>query len=473
MTSHSSTGRPQGPASGTADRPAADTALPWAILETVPAMIWLGDPQGRCVLLNRALRDHWGVADADSFEWSDTLHPDDAPRIAGPYSQAMEHRQPFRIEARYRRADGEWRILQTDACPHFDSSGQFLGMVGVNTDITEQRRTERDLRLSKENLEFAIEAAGEVGTWIWDVHNDVLTGDSRTWCGIGDGDGRHSTGRFADFLALVHEEDRARVCAAITRTLEEGRDFRLEYRLWQGGHLRWVFALGRCERDALDRPVIFAGVTVDVTDRRTREDAARMLAHELSHRLKNVFGVMQVLTAQTARCHPDATPALDQLARRIQALGVAQMLSFPATDAPRGESGLRHLAERVLAPYAVRGDRLDWDGPDLPLSPERATALALILHELATNSAKYGSLSTNGKVRITLSTTPEGVRIEWSETGGPPVTTPQTSGFGSRLIRQSAASLGAQDRWLWLPEGLLWTVVLPAAGHDGGAETVD
>lgn len=425
-------------------------------------MIWLGDATGRCVFLNQALRHYWGVTDCGSFDWTATLHPDDVAHLSAPYSRAMERRQPFTIEARYRRADGVWRVLRTEARPRHDGDGRFLGMIGVNTDVTDQQQTEIELRRSKEQLEYAIEAAGAVGTWIWDVRSDRVQADHATWCGTGAVDGRSTTGRLADFLDAIHPDDRDRIRADIARCVSDGTPYRAEYRILHGDGIRWFTALGRCERDGWGRPTIFAGVTVDVTDRRNREDAAVLLSRELSHRLKNIFGVLQVLTAQTARCHPDARPALDQLARRIQALGVAQMQSFPVADgaATAPAPSLRKLAERVLSPYSEDGRMLRWHGPDLRLSPDTAPTFALMLHELATNSAKYGSLSCNGQVAVVLSG--DGTRLEWRETGGPPTLPPAREGFGTRLIRQSAASLGSSARWSWLPEGLLWELILPA-----------
>ncbi|HYG25919.1 MAG TPA: PAS domain-containing protein, partial [Caulobacteraceae bacterium] len=94
---------------------------------------------GRCVYLNKAQREFWGVALADipRFTWSSTLLEEDAAGLYQVFSVAMSEQKPFTVKARYRRADGEIRILQTRAEPRFAPNGQFLGMVGVNTDVTE------------------------------------------------------------------------------------------------------------------------------------------------------------------------------------------------------------------------------------------------------------------------------------------------------------------------------------------------
>lgn len=109
------------------------------IAEAMPAMLWIGDPDGRCVYLNKAQREFWGVSVADlpRFSWSSTLLEEDAEDLYRVFSEAMAKRTPFSVTARYRRADGAIRVLQTRAEPRFAPNGEFLGMVGVNLDVTQ------------------------------------------------------------------------------------------------------------------------------------------------------------------------------------------------------------------------------------------------------------------------------------------------------------------------------------------------
>lgn len=432
------------------------------ILETTPAMIWLGDAEGACAFLNRALRSFWGVEDLAGFRWSDTLHPDDAGPLSAVFAKAMEAQQPFQVEARYRRADGVWRVLRTEARPRF-AGDTFLGMVGVNIDVTEQRDAEMELRRSKEHLEFALEASGAVGVWVWDVPTDTVRADESTWRGdFGRGHKGELAGRLEDFIGLLHPEDRSRVLDAIDQAVQSGDPYRSEYRIVSPTGERWVAALGRCEHDARGRPTRFAGVTVDITDRRRREDATVMLSRELSHRIKNVFTVVQMMTTLAIREEPEAVPALERLSRRFQALGAAQMLSLPDPGVRNAQAGLRALAALIFSPYSARNLALRMEGPDLRLEPEVSNALALILHELGTNAMKYGSLSTGGAVTLSVEDRADALVLVWAESGGPTVTAPQDTGFGSRLIRASATSLGAQVEWSWLPDGLVWKMHLPA-----------
>ncbi|MBD8065180.1 PAS domain-containing protein [Devosia sp. PTR5] len=125
-----------------------DDDLAIAVAETTPAMLWMGDENGRCLFLNEALRKFWGVdpENLDAFVWSSTLHPDDIETLQAPFVQAMRDHTPFSVEARYRRADGAFRIMRTQANPRFDKAGRFLGMAGVNIDVTDQRAAEEQSR---------------------------------------------------------------------------------------------------------------------------------------------------------------------------------------------------------------------------------------------------------------------------------------------------------------------------------------
>ena len=112
--------------------------------DNAPVMLWMGDENGRCLYLNAAKRDFWGVAPEDiaRFDWNDTVHPDDRQALAETMGDAMRRHVPFSVEARYRRKLGCYRLLHTEAQPRFGAGGEFLGMIGVNVDITEVRAQE-------------------------------------------------------------------------------------------------------------------------------------------------------------------------------------------------------------------------------------------------------------------------------------------------------------------------------------------
>ncbi len=124
------------------------------VAENAPVMLWMGDRVGGCVYLNAAQRTFWGVEPADiaAFTWADTVHPDDREALNRPFEKAMAEHRAFSVESRLRRADGAFRHVVTSAQPRFGADGTFLGMIGVNVDVTEIRDGEAQLRAEAERL---------------------------------------------------------------------------------------------------------------------------------------------------------------------------------------------------------------------------------------------------------------------------------------------------------------------------------
>ena len=137
------------------------------VSENAPVMLWMGSADGSCLYLNRKLREFWGVSEeaVDAFDWSTTLHPDSRAAAYEIFERSMREQAPFCLEAQYRRYDGEHRLLRTDAQPRFDATGTFLGMIGVNVDITESRRNEQALKESEERFRLIANSA-PVPMWV-------------------------------------------------------------------------------------------------------------------------------------------------------------------------------------------------------------------------------------------------------------------------------------------------------------------
>lgn len=115
--------------------------------EDAPIMIWISDETGHCRHINPLLRDFWGVDDINTFDWSKTLHPEDLPLVGAKMQEAVQHQSSVNVKGRYRRADGVYRVLETVARPNFGRDGSFVGMIGVNVDITEREDADRHKRL--------------------------------------------------------------------------------------------------------------------------------------------------------------------------------------------------------------------------------------------------------------------------------------------------------------------------------------
>jgi PAS domain S-box-containing protein len=119
------------------------------IAENAPVMLWKGDDTGKCTYLNKSLRDFWGTTSEQmtNFDWTSTVHPDDRPALFAPFENAMKNHTAFSVEARYRRSDGVYRLLSTQARPRFGPHGEFVGMIGINVDITERKHAEEQRTL--------------------------------------------------------------------------------------------------------------------------------------------------------------------------------------------------------------------------------------------------------------------------------------------------------------------------------------
>ena len=185
-----------------------------------------------------------------------------------------------------------------------------------------------------------------------------------------------------------------------------------------------------------------------------------LLVEELNHRVKNTLAILQSIAAQTFRSA--SRPERDKFEGRLRALAEAHNLL--STEKWQG-SELQDVISRVLQPYLLNNsERLRMFGPKVPLAPRLAVVLSMILHEIATNAAKYGALSNdNGTVSLDWEILEEDARRQlrmiWTEAGGPPVSAPVQRGFGSRLIERSARDqLGGEATVDFLPSGVVYTV---------------
>ncbi|HWX08010.1 MAG TPA: sensor histidine kinase, partial [Bradyrhizobium sp.] len=192
-----------------------------------------------------------------------------------------------------------------------------------------------------------------------------------------------------------------------------------------------------------------------------------LLIEELNHRVKNTLAILQSITTQTFRSASKAER--DKFEGRLGALAEAHNLL--SSEKWQG-SDLHDVIDRVLQPYLVSNpERVRRFGPRVPLTPRLAVVLSMILHEIATNAAKYGALSNDtGTVALDWEVITESgpkLRLVWTEAGGPHVTAPVQRGFGSRLIERSARDqLGGDATVDFLPRGVVYTVTCSLDAKD-------
>ena len=268
----------------------------------------------------------------------------------------------------------------------------------------------------------------------------------------------------------IHPDDRERIRLSVLAAIEgQSLLWTDEYRFRRADG-RYATILNRAivVRGKAGRAVRMTGVMLDAT-KRAESDAQRdMLAEELSHRLKNILAMVQAITSQTLRNAPDLDSAREALIQRLLALGKAHDIL------------LSGIADRAALDALVRGalslhddatvGRLHVEGPALDVGPKAALALTLMVHELATNAAKYGALSReSGRVAVTWRIDTDGpeprLSFCWSESGGPPVERPTRIGFGTRLIERGLAGTIAGEVCLdFRRSGLRCDLTAPLAG---------
>jgi PAS domain S-box-containing protein len=200
------------------------------------------------------------------------------------------------------------------------------------------------------------------------------------------------------------------------------------------------------------------------------EEQQQLLNRELSHRMKNTLAMVQAIATQTLRGASDIEAAKEVLAARLIALGKAHDILMTGEGESR-ETDMRAVVENALDLHDDPGQRrFSLHGPSVPCGSRTALSLALMMHELATNAAKYGALSTpDGHVTLSWGVDgPDGdeaVHLTWREEGGPPVVAPSRRGFGSRLIERGlAGAVGGRVELRYEPEGVCCTLTAPLAG---------
>lgn len=325
-------------------------------------------------------------------------------------------------------------------------------------------RAETAAELIREEWRHALTLeAGHVGSWVWDIPTGAITCNDifRRMFRLDPIAPVHVDALFAaiqpDFLPEVED--------GLSHTFEDGVDFAAEFRVVTDC---WLSSRGRVyQRNAEGRPLVMMGIAIDITEAREAADHTRHLLLELNHRVKNTLAMTQSIARQTLRQNPDPQVFIDTFSGRIRTLADAHEL---LADRDWAGIGLVDLVHSQVMPYVPLGcERLQIEGDDMQLPPDQALGLGIVLHELASNAARYGALSTAvGMVRIDWSLDAGKLRLDWRESGGPPVAARPVRGFGSRLIERSLDKVLGSTVWFEMPKtGVVAQVVLPVADQSG------
>jgi len=267
---------------------------------------------------------------------------------------------------------------------------------------------------------------------------------------------------------MFHPDDQERAWAHWRHCLATGEPYEIEYRLrHRSGQYRWTLGRALPVRDGQGRIVRWIGTCTDIDSSKRQTEQAEILSRELSHRIKNIFAVINGLIALSVSDAPEVSEFAERLQGRIAALGRAHEFVRPHSEISAPVAGpvtLVTLLRDILSPYpALDEGRLTFRGNDTYVDDRGATPTALIFHELATNAAKYGALSVpRGAVDIHIECGSQHMCISWIETGGPAVTPPSRTGFGTQLTDLSVIhQLGGTIDRDWAIGGLKVRIVIP------------
>jgi PAS domain S-box-containing protein len=353
--------------------------------DAAPVLIWLAGTDQRCTWFNKPWLDFVGRTMEQELGdgWTENVHPEDSDRCLTTYTTAFDARQPFSVEYRLRRRDGEYRWVLDNGAPRFAAAGEFSGYIGSCVDITDLKQAGETLRASAERLQLALDA-GRMGSWQWDIQSNKVTwsADLEAIHGLAPGT---FPGTFEAYQKDIHPDDRANVQQAIARSLEQG-EHHIEYRIvLPDGATRWVEGRGQVLRDASGAPIRVVGVCMDVTERKRAEEALQaaarakdeflaMLGHELRNPLAALTAASHVLSVvDPAREEFNLARAIvvrqtKHMARLIADLVDISRVAFGKLALQRESFNLADAASNVIATWRASG-RLDAHHVTLSVEP--------------------------------------------------------------------------------------------------------
>jgi PAS domain S-box-containing protein len=440
------------------------------LLGALPAAIFVTDTGGRITYYNQAAVELWGRRpELGKDRWSDLARPCSADGKPAnlkdcPTEIALRHGKAVRgLEAMLERADGTRIPVIPYPTPLRDTTGTIVGVVNMTVDISERQQAERTLAERNAQLALAGRAA-LVGSYAYHVNAAGQMQISEGYAAIhGLPQGTTET-TMREWRARVHPEDLARVEGFREQMFaDRQKEYTIEYRIVRpDGEVRWIERRSSISYGGNGGPKRIVGVSIDVTDRKRAEQQQRAMNAELDHRVKNVLATVSAIIAQTQEASSSRADFVTGLNSRINSLARTHELLSKSNW--RGAS-LEEIVRREFAPY-TRGNT-EATGPGVTLKAEATQAVATVLHELATNAAKYGALSSrSGRVSVRWRWLQNGSHdplvIEWQETGGPPVLAPSQSGYGTGIIRELIPfELGGAVELSFSPEGTRCRLEIP------------
>jgi PAS domain S-box-containing protein len=437
-----------------------DTKRPWQLFDLLPAAVYVTDADGRMTYFNDAAASLWGCRPKlHSDQWCGSwrlYHPDGRPMPHDqcPMAVCLRRGEPIRgAEAIAERPDGSRVPFMAFPTPLRDAAGNLVGAVNMLIDIGEHRRAERIER----RLSAIVESSDDA------IVSKDLDGVIVTW--------NKAAERLFGYLAeevigksitILIPADRQEEERDILDRIRRGErvDHFETLRQRKDGSLVNISLCVSPISDEFGKIVGASKIARDITHQKRREELIDLLAREAEHRAKNLLAVAQATVHLAQGDSPAAVKAA--IEGRLRALASAHTLLAQSRWAG---ADLHTLVVEELAPH-TRADesRVETLGENVMLKPDQAQAMAVALHELATNAVKYGALSVAaGCVKIEWGLRPGNrLSVRWVETGGPPVLPPGRNGFGMQVMaRMIRDQLGGKIDFDWRPQGIICDIAMP------------
>lgn len=365
------------------------------------------------------------------------------------------------IQRRITTRDGT-RTLSLRVLPYRLQNGSVDGATLVLTDITDALALERQLAAERERLELAVKAGG-IGVWEYAPDAGTITVDSTAGAMLGlAADTPHPT---SALTANVLHEDRLSLETALAEAAHGLDEFEARIRIRTSEHAtRYIRSYGRLTRSGDRKRIV--GVCIDVSPEYALAETRELMLREMNHRVKNLFAIIGGMISAGSRTHRDIGVFATDMRDRISALGRAHSLADPAGG--QGMSDLADLIGATLKPYRDHVPTVI-EGPLVSINWRHVSSLAMILHEWATNSVKYGALgSDDGSLSVTWERDREGLTLVWLERLAQAPEPRPGRGFGTLLVEMSLRQLDAAVERQHDATGLRLILKIPNAAFTKG-----
>lgn len=364
-----------------------------------------------------------------------------------------ERVEPF--FTRRRRKDGSEIDVLVSVSPVRDGNGTIVGASKIARDAGPMLENQRRLRESEERFRLLAENMNQLA-WIAHADGEIFWYNQRWYDFTGT---TFDDMRGWGWRKVQHPDHVDRVEQRWRESLVGGADWEDTFPLRRGdGAYRWFLSRATPIRDETGEIVSWFGTNTDITEQREQADQIRLLLMEVNHRSKNMLSTVQALARRSIGSN-DSSGFIARFEDRLRSLAVNQ--DILVRRAWR-EVPIRELIGAQLAFLPEKQDAVSIEGPDCALVPRAAEVIGMALHELATNSLKYGALSVpqgHIAIRWERSEADGAFAIKWTEHDGPRVAEPEQSGFGTRLIRDVPRhNLAAQVALEFPPEGVRWSL---------------